>query len=246
MNMKKKITAILAALSVGIIPTFAEINYDIRFGINAGATSPMPFPVEVRSINSYTLTFQPAVEAGARYNFTDKTGIRSALIFEIKDMLASADVKNYKMAITGDDGSRMSGYWTGSDETNIRNVMLSIPLEFAYTPSAKFMIHAGPYVSFLITRRFSGKVYDGYLRKGEPTGDRISYYDGAYSDYDFSDNVRNCQFGISAAADYNIGNWLLVSLGLKWGLTNIFESSFETISFKMYPIYANLSLGYRF
>jgi hypothetical protein len=34
--------------------------------------------------------------------------------------------------------------------------------------------------------------------------------------------------------------------GLDWGLSSIFPSDFETIPFKMYPVYAKFGLAYRF
>jgi hypothetical protein len=33
---------------------------------------------------------------------------------------------------------------------------------------------------------------------------------------------------------------------LDWGLTNIWRSDFEAISFKMYPIYATIGVAYRY
>lgn len=224
----------------------AEIDFDARLGLNIGAVTPIPIPEEIRSVGSYTYKFQPAVEFGARISLFGNTGIRTALRFEMKDMVACATVKNYKMTITGEDGKSLSGYWTGENNTNSRNVMLSVPLELFFKLPGRFRLHAGPYASVMITRQFLGEVFNGYLRENDPTGDKIAYYDGATSSYDFSEEMKRFQYGASATLDYDIGDWFLISASMNWGFTDIFKSSFETISFDMYPLFFNLSLGYRF
>jgi len=47
------------------------------------------------------------------------------------------------------------------------------------------------------------------------------------------------------------GSWkaykhLTVHADLTWGLNDIFQKDFKTISFAMYPIYLNLGFGYEF
>lgn len=244
----KKILICAIILTVFTTRAFSGtgLDLDVRAGLNIGGTTPLPFPAEIREIKSYNPLLLPSLEAGAMYSLTDRWGVRTALRVEMKGMKTSAIVKNYKMTITGDDGNSLSGYWTGADDTRHRNTLLTIPLTASYKLSEKFRIFAGPYVSFLLVSKFDGQVYDGYLRKDTPTGDKIAYYDGATSDYDFSDNQRKVQMGVSVSADYSIGKNYLLALSLNWGLNNTFESSFHTISFKMYPIYGCLAFGYRF
>ena len=39
---------------------------------------------------------------------------------------------------------------------------------------------------------------------------------------------------------------LLVNANLAWGCNDIFESSFKTVTFNLYPIYLNVGFGYLF
>ncbi|MCQ2074003.1 MAG: PorT family protein [Bacteroidaceae bacterium] len=237
----------IAFLHISALSSTAKTGFDIRAGINLGGTSPLPLPQEIRHINSYSSFIYPAIEAGANFHLKGRWGVRTALRIEMKGMSTSADVKSYKTSIAGDDGSSLSGYYTGVNETEARATMLTIPLTAAFRISNRFQLYAGPYMSLLLSGKFSGNVHDGYLRVGNPTGDKIAYYGDASSQFDFSDNLKTAQFGANVSADYSfMRDKLLVSLALNWGLSNIFESSFQTISFKMYPIYGCLAFGYRF
>ena len=40
---------------------------------------------------------------------------------------------------------------------------------------------------------FSGHVYEGYLRKDDPTGEKVNFNNGAIASYDFSSDLRNFQ-----------------------------------------------------
>lgn len=224
----------------------AETSLDIRAGIDLGGTTPLPLPAEIRVINGYSPLLRPAVEAGATSFISDRWGLRAALRFEIKGMTTSATVKSYSMVITGDDGNSLSGYWTGDVDTQVSNTLLTVPVNAAFKASEKFSIYLGPYVSFLLKGRFGGDVYNGYLREGSPVGEKISFCDGASNSYEFSDDYKRVQLGVSLAADYNINRHILLTAGLNWGLSNVFKSSFKTISFNMYPIYGNIAVGYRF
>ena len=51
------------------------------------------------------------------------------------------------------------------------------------------------YVSYLTEGDFSGHVYDGYLREGDPTGPKIEFKDGRIATYDFSNRLRRFVYG---------------------------------------------------
>lgn len=223
-----------------------DVNFDVRIGLNEGAVTPVPLPVEIRRLTSYDILFEPTLDAGARYDFSGNFGVRAGLRLEIKDMVGGADVKNYSMVITGDDGNEISGYWTGIVDTDVRGLMLTIPIDASFKVSDRVRLTAGPYVSFVLNRKFAGQVYDGYLREGSPVGDKIAFYDGAYSDYDFTQHMRKTQVGVAAGIDCDVATSFLFSAALRWGLNGVFKDSFETITFPMFPVYLNIGFGYKF
>ena len=64
--------------------------------------------------------------------------------------------------------------------------------------------------------------------------------------YDFSDNLRKFQWGAQIGTEWKAFKHLIVYADLTWGLNDIFQKDFDTITFGMYPIYLNVGFGYAF
>ena len=94
------------------------------------------------------------------------------------------------MEIIGNDGNRLKGNWTGGVKTKVRNAYITVPVLGAYKINSRLRAKAGAYVSYLMDEEFSGYVYEGYLREGNPTGKKVNFSDGAIATYDFSDDLR--------------------------------------------------------
>lgn len=107
----------------------------------------------------------------------------------------------------------------------------------------RLQLELGGYYSLLIDGDFSGTAYDGYLRKGDPTGEKVLVSEAAY---DFSDYLRNNHFGLQMGAEWRAFTHLNIYSDFTWGLNNIFEDDFKSISFAMYPIYLNVGFAYLF
>ena len=112
--------------------------------------------------------------------------------------------------------------------------------------NSRLRAKAGAYVSYLMDEEFSGYVYEGYLREGNPTGKKVNFSDGAIATYDFSDDLRKFAWGVQAGVDWRAFKHLSVFADLTWGLNDIFKKDFNTITFAMYPIYLNVGFGYAF
>jgi hypothetical protein len=157
-------------------------------------------------------------------------------------MTTNADTKNYYMEVANDDGT-VSGYWTGKVKTKVKNTYLSIPVLAVYKINERWNVSAGAYASFLLDGEFTGAAYDGYLREGNPTGEKTEL-DNAI--YDFSKDIRKFQYGVQAGAEYKIYKHLSVFADLKWGLNGIFPSDYSSVTFALYPIYCTLGFTYLF
>ena len=223
-------------------------EYEIRAGFNIGGTSPLPLPDEIRSIDSYEPPLSLMIEGNVTrwIGKSRKWGIVTGLKIEPKGMTAKATVKNYGMEIIGDDGNSLAGQWTGGVKTKVRNEYITMPLLAACKVGTRWRVKFGCFFSYLVDGEFSGTVYDGYIREGDPTGKKVVFTDGAVATYDFSDDLREFSWGLQAGADWKAFNHLNIFADLTWGLNDIFESDFETITFAMYPIYLNLGFGYAF
>lgn len=223
-------------------------EYEIRAGISIGGTAPLPLPEEIRSIDAYNPTLALMIEGNAIkwLGKEKKWGVITGLRMETKNMITKATVKNYGMEIIGNDGNRLKGNWTGGVRTKVRNTYLTVPVLAAYKLSPRWRAKLGAYVSYLMDGEFSGHVYEGYLREGDPTGEKVNFTDGAIATYDFTGDLRKFAWGLQAGADWRAFKHLNVFADLTWGMNDIFKKDFNTITFAMYPIYLNVGFGYAF
>ena len=76
-------------------------------------------------------------------------------------------------------GNRLKGNWTGGVKTKVRNAYITVPVLGAYKINSRLRAKAGIYVSYLMDEEFSGHVYEGYLREGDSTGEKVNFSDGA-------------------------------------------------------------------
>lgn len=253
-------TALFAALSLSAVNAQEDRSksliqsivlgweIELKAGFKIGGTAPIPLPKEIREIKSYNPTLSIPLEANITKWLGEnrKWGVTTGLKLENKNMTTKARVKNYSTEIIGDGGETVRGRWTGNVETKVRNTYVTLPLLAAYRLNKRWILRAGPYASILTEGEFSGHVYDGYLRDGDPTGPKLEFSDGRIATYDFSDNLRRFAYGIQAGASWRAFKHLNVHADLSWGLNDIFKSDFNTITFAMYPIYADFGIGYVF
>ena len=164
--------------------TLRGLEYELKAGLSIGGVSPIPLPAEIRSIDSYNPTLLIAIEGNATKWFTNRWGASVGFRVENKGMKTDAKVKNYNMEITADDGGFMKGAWTGNVITKVRNSYLTVPVLATYRISPRWIVKGGCFVSYMADGDFSGSVYDGYIRDGDPTGEKINVTEASYDFYD--------------------------------------------------------------
>ena len=223
-------------------------EYSMKAGFNIGGTSPLPLPKEIRKIDSYRPGIAIAIEGDATKWFGQarKWGMTVGIRLEDKKMTTEATVKNYGMKIINTNGGELQGLWTGGVKTKVKNSYLTIPVLANYRINKRWIVSAGPYFSYLTDGNFSGHVYEGHLRTPNETGGRVDFNGENIATYDFSDNLRKFQWGLQVGGEWAAYKHLTVHADLTWGLNDIFEKDFDTITFAMYPIYLNLGFGYAF
>ena len=260
--MKRNIIAIMLLLMAGINAnaqgwgdhkgllwsSLHGLDYEFKAGVNIGGTSPLPLPEEIRSIDSYKPGLAFSIEGNATkwLDKEEKWGITLGLRLDTKEMNTKATVKNYGMEIINDAGGRTAGLWTGGVKTDVKMSQLSIPVLARYRVSDRWQVTAGPYFSYLINGDFSGHVYDGHLRTPDATGTAVNFEGDNIATYDFSDDLRNFQWGIQVGGSWKAYKHLNVHADLMWGLNDILKKDFDTITFSMYSIYLNIGFGYAF
>ena len=223
-------------------------EYSIRAGFNIGGTSPLPLPKEIRQLDSYKPGLAIAIEGISTKWFGKdrKWGMSVGLRLEDKKMTTEATVKNYGMKIINTNGGELQGLWTGGVKTTVKNSYLTVPILANYRVNERWKVSAGPYLSYLTEGNFSGHVYEGHLRTPDETGSRVDFTGESIATYDFSDNLRRFQWGLQIGGEWAAYKHLTVHADLTWGLNDIFQKDFDTVTFAMYPIYLNFGFGYAF
>lgn len=223
-------------------------EYELNCGINIGGTAPLSIPREIRSIDSYNPRFNGVIGGYVTrwLNKYSHWGLSAGLLIESKSMHTGATVKSYHTEVSYDDNSKVSGYWTGYVNTKYSNTFITVPILANYRLDSRWKFRAGIYLSYAIHRDFSGYVTDGYLRQNTPVGQKILFTDGKRGTYDFSDNLRRLQPGLQIGGSWMSKKHLCLNADMSFGMSNIFESNFKTVTFNMYPIYLRLGWSYKF
>lgn len=219
-------------------------GYGYRLGFTIGGITPVPLPAEVREMMTFSPNGAFMQEIYGYKLFKEKFGFYFGERLAIEGMNVEARVKNYHMSIE-QGGDYISGYFTGVDKTEAKLISVKIPIEFMARVNSRLDLRVGPYIQINLHREFKGEVYDGYLRENTPTGQKIVFSDGSTATYDFSEDVKKAGFGAEVAADFQIKNGFGIFANLDYGFSSVFPDDFETISFKMYPIFFSLGVFYR-
>ena len=232
-------------LSAQAISLPDSLNYTVRLGYNIGGTAPLSMPASIRKMNKYMLKPNFSLGIDVQRDLWGAWGLLTGLHLENKAMKIDATVKNYHMEMTK-GGDRIEGMYTGNLVTECEEWMLTVPV-MATLRTGHVLLKAGPYVSYVSTRVFKGYVYDGYLRKGDPTGPKIEIgnTDDTRGSYDFGDKMRRIQLGIDVGADWQLQRRWGVYADIAWGLTGIHHSSFRTIEQTLYPIFGTVGVIYK-
>lgn len=223
-----------------------NLNYNIRLGYNIGGTAPVNMPATIRGMDSFDPGWNLSYGFDVQKDLKGRWGAIIGLHLENKGMEVDARVKNYHMEIVR-GGERLAGYFTGNNVVNVEEWLLTLPVMATYHVGSNVRLKLGPYLSYVMTHKFEGYAYNGYLREGTPTGDRIDM--GNSKDmrgtYDFSDEMRRLQFGVNVGADWYFTHRWGAYADLSWGLTGIHKSSFKTIEQTLYPIFGTVGLTYK-
>lgn len=248
--MRKLLFALVGCL-MGLTATAQErftddVRLNARVGYNLGGTAPVGLPATIRKLNHYTLQPNLLLGVDARKPLGGRWSAILGLHCEYKDMKEDAQVKSYHMEIVR-GGQSLEGLFTGSVETKVREWMITMPLLAAFDISQHVTLKAGPYVSYVLSRGFTGSAHDGYLRVGDPTGAKVELGNDVSTRgiYDFSEHMRRMQYGVDVGIDWQYGRRWGVYADLAWGLTGIHHSDFHTIEQTLYPIFGSFGFIYK-
>lgn len=220
--------------------------FEAKVGFEAGGTVPFPLPAQMRKIDGFSPKPNFSIQALGNIPFSKRWELVIGAIYERKGMTAKSTVKDYSMSIKDEEGTTISGRWTGGVTMEADQFQLTMPLEGTFNFNDVGRIHFGAYFSYVAKPSFSGEVYDGYLREGDPTGSKIEIDKDKPQSFDFSEDMRRFQWGVMAGGEWFLSKRFSIFADLTWGMNDIFLPTFKTITFDMFPIYGVIGVGYSF
>ncbi len=247
LSLVVSVTAIQAESFLSNVKAFIKPwRVDVHLGYAIGGSAPIGVPESIRKLNKFSLTPNLMLGLDAHRQINDRWGFMTGIHFENKGMSIDATVKNYHMEITR-GGQTLNGQFTGRVTTDVTAWMFTLPLQATFNVSNKVQFKLGPYFSYLTNRTFDGYAYDGYLRVGNPTGEKVELgtKEGERGDYDFSEHMRRFQWGVDLGVDWHITKRFGAFADLSWGLSGIHQSDFHTIEQTLFPIYGTVGVSYR-
>ena len=218
-------------------------TFEHRFsiGYNIGGLSPVSFPATIRQVKSYSPGFAPSLGYEFTYQLNQTWSIGTGIRADLKRMNVTDKVQYFHTLVSIDDAS-IEGDFTGTNNTIVKNIYVSLPLHIIYRNQSNWRFKLGGYVARLVRPSFYGSVSDGYLRKGNSLGEKVII---DYATFNFDNNERQFDFGLSGGVDKVIYKNFAISADLQWGLRPVFPDTFNGISFNMYNIFATLGLNYK-
>jgi len=218
-------------------------EYSLSAGMTLGGSTPLTVPDEVNSIKKFRI--QPGLSLGAqvRYRFHSRWSVESGLRFEMKRMEVTARTTHYNMVLIDPDGGELKGVWTGYVKTDANNYYFSVPVRASWRATSDWRLRGGLFFSYAARRRFMGTVYDGYLRKDNPTGERIDIDEARY---DFSPDLSRFGWGVELGSSLQLSRRISVYGDLSFQLNDIFRPGFRVLDFSLHPFYFNLGAAYTF
>lgn len=217
-----------------------SLQHKIITGFNFGAATPLPIPNRFSNL-SWTPKFAPVIGWQMTLMDNNKWGIGMGLCLEYKGMNVEASVYQLYTEVSI-EGLETKGYFTGRNETDIMVGYLTLPIVLCYQPSAIWNFEMGIYGSFKNVGNFSGAVKDGYMRVGDPTGNRT---DIVYETFSFNDEIRDFDFGFRVGFDRKVSEQLYLGITLNWGISSLLNTNFTGLEYPLYNLYGMFSLGYR-
>ena len=131
-----------------------------RIGYNIGGTAPLGMPATIRSLEAYHLTPSFMAGADAMLPLGNRWGIQAGLHVENKGMDGDVTTKNYYMEMVKGN-NYLAGRYTGGVSQKVKEWMITLPVMGTLRLGQKVQLKAGPYVSVLLGKDFSGYVFDG-------------------------------------------------------------------------------------
>lgn len=231
----------------------------LKMGYSIGGYSPLPIPREIREIQKFSPQGGLSVGIEGYKMFNRRWGLKVGLTLANQGFSTKAEVKSYYTKIVL-DGEEQKGWFTGINETSINNWTVTIPVLATFRMSPRWNVSLGPYLQMFLSKNFEAKVHgfpdsgraeDAYLRVDHgdgsgPTQDKNIFGPDKVATASLGKDMFTCTAGVELQFDWKITKHIGAFGKLDWGFTSIFPGDYDTVRFKMYPIFVTIGGAYCF
>ncbi len=228
---------------------FRPWEFRVNVGYNIGGTIPVPFPVEIRSIEKFCpKPFSPHLAFEGIYWFNDKWGVSAQFTFDYKGFSTEDSVTNLPTRMqVEEDGEYFEGNFTGINSMEVSNSYFTVPVSAIFRPSHRWFIQAGIYVAYLYSPFFEAKALRGYIREEGPTGQKILIDEtNPPKGQDFSKEQKLFDWGIQTSGEWFFTRRFSVRAQFSYGFSTLFKEDFTTVPFDLHNVFGTIGIGYTF
>ncbi|MFA8299364.1 MAG: outer membrane beta-barrel protein [Hyphomicrobiales bacterium] len=212
-----------------------------RIGIAMSAAIPFPLSDVPKGANgSPELNTSLGVFSFVNINDTWAIGLGFDVVKNSFNFDAKVVSQRYT-SINPITGIKIVQYYTGPTKGSFEFNFIEFPLIARYKFSELFNAHFGLYFSYIYLHQFGVTAVGGKTGLN-PDPDKQSPI--PRFQYDFDDDLRNFDWGLTGGVSKTIIKHLEIGLMLDAGLNNIFQKNFKSLDYKMYQVHLRLNLTY--
>jgi hypothetical protein len=212
-------------------------NIGLLLGTDIGGAVPVPVSNIPGTINAYP-QINPTLGVGIFVSFAKKWGMGMEVSYKTVAMKADARVNNQRFNM---DNATM--YFTGTARTEMKFIMLEIPLYVAYHLNSRNFVFTGPYYSHIFSGNFIADPVKGYSGSNPDIAEITDISDITM---DFSQYTDKWDMGIMAGFGHTIFDRLKLTLRMSFGFKDIFKVHNNYFDYSMHHIRGGITLTYDF
>jgi hypothetical protein len=210
-------------------------NLGLSIGTDIGGAIPFPVSNIPGTINAYP-HISPALGASISFSLIKGWGLGVEVNYKTVAMKADARVNNQRFNM---DNATM--FFSGTTKTEMKFIMLEVPVYAKYRFSNRNFAFAGLYYSYVFSSTFIANPLKGYSGS---TPDVAETTDVANITMDFSQSMDTWDMGALAGYERAIFDRFKLALRISVGFKDVFKPSSNYFDYKMLHMRGGITLIY--
>jgi hypothetical protein len=212
-------------------------NIGLLIGTDIGGAIPFPISNIPGTINAYP-HISPALGASISFSLIKGWGVGVEINYKTVAMKADARVNNQRFHMDNDNATM---YFTGTTKTDMKFIMLEVPLYTKYRFDNRNFVFAGLYYSHIFSSSFVADPLKGY---SGASPDIAEITDVSDITMDFSQYLDNWDLGALVGYERAIFDRLKLALRFSMGFKDIFKSPNNYFDYSMLHARGCITLTY--